>query len=66
MRPRRARLGLRAARPGRSIRCTSFNEAEARAPRIVPAYRPLGAQANSPRFRAAVLCAELKPAGFHA
>ena len=65
MRPRRVRLGYRALAPRRPPP-TSFNEAEARAPRIRrPAPSPRGpgsrfneAEARAPRIRLKCLTAE--------
>ena len=52
MRPRRARLGYLTNDEIIVRAANRFNEAEARAPRILPAYKPLRIKAISARFRA--------------
>ena len=46
------RLRMPADGQGKPIFSSYFNEAEARAPRMQPPYKPLGTKAISPRFRA--------------
>src|SRR5579875_1165046 len=64
MRPRRARLGCRSQLDGTLFVVTSFNEAEARAPRMHPTLQALGRPGNLAAISTGVAEGRAKRAGF--